>query len=85
MVVIKINFDIEGEEQEFPNIDLKKIKNPITKFFFQTWLSILNQNGIQPNDPRFNEVLDVIKKVSPSVSKNDLEKYEKWMMEFGST
>ena len=56
----KINFDIEGEEQEFPNIDLKKIKNPITKFFFQTWLSILNQNGIQPNDPRFNEVLDVI-------------------------
>jgi hypothetical protein len=55
-----INFSIEGEDQEFPNIDLKKIKNPITKFFFQTWLSILNQNGIQPNDPRFNEVLDVI-------------------------
>jgi hypothetical protein len=56
----RINFSIEGEEQEFPNIDLTKIKNPITKFFFQTWLSILNQNGIQPNDPRFNEVLDVI-------------------------
>lgn len=28
---------------------------------------------------------DVIKKVSPSVSKNDLEKYVKWMEEFGST
>jgi len=55
-----INFSIDGENQKFPNIDLKKIKNPITKFFFQTWLSILNQNGIQPNDPRFNEVLDVI-------------------------
>lgn len=56
----RINFDIEGEDQEFPNIDLKKIKNPITKFFFQTWLTILNQNGIQPTDSRFNEVLDVI-------------------------
>jgi hypothetical protein len=55
-----INFSIDGENQKFPNIDLKKIKNPITKFFFQTWLSILNKNGIQPNDARFNEVLDVI-------------------------
>jgi katanin p60 ATPase-containing subunit A1 len=32
-----------------------------------------------------DDFLDVIKKVSPSVSKNDLEKYEKWMLEFGST
>jgi hypothetical protein len=56
----RINFDIEGEDQEFPNIDLKKIKNPITKFFFDTWLSILKKNGIQPTDQRFNEVLDVI-------------------------
>jgi hypothetical protein len=55
-----INFSIEEEIQQFPNIDLKKIKNPITKFFFQTWLSILNQNGIKMDDPRFNEVLDVI-------------------------
>jgi hypothetical protein len=56
----RINFSIEGEDQEFPNIDFSKIKNPITKFFFQTWLTILNQNGILPTDPRFNEVLDVI-------------------------
>jgi hypothetical protein len=56
----RINFSIEGEDQEFPNINLSKIKNPITKFFFQTWLTILNQNGILPTDPRFNEVLDVI-------------------------
>ena len=34
---------------------------------------------------KMDDFLDVIKKVSPSVSKNDLEKYEKWMMEFGST
>jgi katanin p60 ATPase-containing subunit A1 len=31
------------------------------------------------------DFLEVITKVSPSVSKNDLEKYEKWMAEFGST
>jgi hypothetical protein len=55
-----INFSIEGENQKFPNIDLSKIKNPITKFFFQTWLAILNKNGIKLDDPRFNEILDVI-------------------------
>jgi hypothetical protein len=55
-----INFNIEGEDQEFPNINLSKIKNPVTKFFFQTWLAILKQNNIEPTDPRFNEVLDVI-------------------------
>jgi hypothetical protein len=55
-----INFNIEGEDQKFPNIDFSKIKNPITKFFFQTWLTILSQNGIELDDPRFNEVLDVI-------------------------
>jgi hypothetical protein len=55
-----INFNIEGENQKFPNIDFSKIKNPVTKFFFQTWLAILKQNNIEPTDPRFNEVLDVI-------------------------
>jgi katanin p60 ATPase-containing subunit A1 len=34
---------------------------------------------------KMNDFLEVLKKVSPSVSKNDLEKYEKWMQEFGST
>jgi katanin p60 ATPase-containing subunit A1 len=34
---------------------------------------------------KMDDFLDVIKKVSPSVSKNDLEKYEKWMLDFGST
>ena len=55
-----INFNIEGENQKFPNINDSKIKNPITKFFFQTWLSILKQNRILPTDSRFSEVLDVI-------------------------
>jgi katanin p60 ATPase-containing subunit A1 len=31
------------------------------------------------------DFLEVLKKVSPSVSKNDLIKYEQWMSEFGST
>lgn len=31
------------------------------------------------------DFLDVLKKVSPSVSKNDLVKYEDWMAEYGST
>ena len=31
------------------------------------------------------DFLEVLKKVSPSVSKTDLEKYEQWMTEFGST
>lgn len=31
------------------------------------------------------DFLEVLKKVSPSVSKNDLIKYEEWMAEFGST
>ena len=55
-----INFSIEGENQKFPNIDFSKIKNPITKFFFMIWVEILLNNGIKINDPRFNEVLDVI-------------------------
>jgi len=58
-----IEFNIEGENYKFPkgiNDNLKYIKNPITKFFFQTWLSILNKNGIKLDDPRFSEVLDVI-------------------------
>ena len=34
---------------------------------------------------KMDDFLQVLKRVSPSVSKNDLEKYEKWMQEFGST
>ncbi len=30
---------------------------------------------------KMEDFVDVLKKVSPSVSKNDLEKYEKWMAE----
>jgi hypothetical protein len=55
-----IEFNIEGEDQKFPNIDLNNIKNPITKFFFYTWLAILDRNGIKQNDPRFSQVLDII-------------------------
>jgi len=56
-----IEFNIEGENQMFPNkFNLSKIKNPVTKFFFETWVSILLKNGIKLDDPRFNEILDVI-------------------------
>jgi hypothetical protein len=56
-----IEFNIEGKNQEFPNnFDFDKIKNPITKFFFIIWMDILLKNGIEIDDPRFNEVLDVI-------------------------
>jgi katanin p60 ATPase-containing subunit A1 len=34
---------------------------------------------------KMEDFLQVLKRVSPSVSKNDLEKYEQWMAEFGST
>ena len=34
---------------------------------------------------KMEDFLQVLKRVSPSVSKGDLEKYEKWMAEFGST
>ena len=33
---------------------------------------------------KMNDFLETLRKVSPSVSKTDLEKYEKWMQEFGS-
>ena len=58
-----INFNIEGNTYKFPkeiNEKLNDIKNPITKFFFQTWLSILYKNGVNINDPRFAQDLDVI-------------------------
>lgn len=55
-----INFNIEGKDQEFPNIDFDKIKNPITKFFFVIWVDILLKNDIKLDDSRFSEVLDVI-------------------------
>ena len=32
-----------------------------------------------------DDFLEVLKKVSPSVAKHDLVKYEQWMQEFGST
>jgi hypothetical protein len=58
-----IEFSIEGENYKFPkdvqNI-LKKIKNPITQFFFYTWMNILTRNGIKVDDPRFAQDLNVI-------------------------
>jgi hypothetical protein len=55
-----IEFNIDGKNQKYPNIDLSNIKNPITKFFFQSWHALLDRNGIKYNDPRFSEVLDII-------------------------
>lgn len=55
-----INFNIEGQIQKFPNIDFEKIKNPLTQFFFFLWADILFKNGINLDDSRFNEILDVI-------------------------
>lgn len=34
---------------------------------------------------KMEDFVEVLKRVSPSVSKADLEKYEKWMQDFGST
>jgi katanin p60 ATPase-containing subunit A1 len=34
---------------------------------------------------KMSDFMETLGKVSPSVSKSDLEKYEKWMAEFGST
>jgi hypothetical protein len=58
-----INFNIEGNTYKFPkeiSAKFNEIKNPITKFFFQTWGAILVQNGISFDDPRFSQDLDVI-------------------------
>ena len=58
-----INFNIEGNTYKFPkeiSAKFNEIKNPITKFFFQTWSLILTQNGISFDDPRFSQDLDVI-------------------------
>lgn len=56
-----IEFNIEGKNQMFPNnFKLNEIKNPITKFFFMSWVSNLIKNGVNLRDPRFSEVLDVI-------------------------
>lgn len=32
-----------------------------------------------------DDFLEAVRKINKSVSKEDLEKYEKWMAEFGST
>lgn len=61
-----IDFSIDGivdKNLKFPDEiskNLNLINNPITKFFFYTWLQLLNKNGIKLNDPRFAEDLDVI-------------------------
>jgi hypothetical protein len=58
-----IEFGIDSKNYKFPkDIQeiLNEIKNPITKFFFYTWLSILESNGIKPDDPRFAQDLDII-------------------------
>ena len=58
-----IDYNIEGENYKFPKQKqsiLNNIKNPITKFFFTTWVTILEQNGVNINDPRFAQDLDII-------------------------
>jgi hypothetical protein len=61
-----IDFSIDGivdKNLKFPDEiskNLNLINNPITKFFFNTWLQLLNKSGINLNDPRFAEDLDVI-------------------------
>jgi hypothetical protein len=58
-----IQFGIENKNYKFPK-DIEKIlnniKNPITQFFFYTWMNILIQNGIKVDDPRFAQDLNVI-------------------------
>ena len=61
-----IDFSIDGivdKNLKFPNEiieNINKIKNPVTKFFFNVWINLLNKSGIKLNDPRFAEDLDVI-------------------------
>ena len=61
-----IDFSIDGivdKNLKFPNEVIKnfdKIKNPVTKFFFYLWIQLLEKSGINLNDPRFAEDLDVI-------------------------
>jgi hypothetical protein len=61
-----IDFSIDGivdKNLKFPNEiseNINKIKNPITKFFFEVWIQLLGKSGINLNDPRFKEDLDVI-------------------------
>ena len=61
-----IDFSIDGitdKNLKFPREiqnNINSIENPITRYFFQTWLSILSRNGINLNDSRFAQDLDVI-------------------------
>jgi len=61
-----VDFSIDGitdKNIKFPKEimdNFSKIKNPITRFFFQTWFQILLKNGIKLDDPRFSQDLDVI-------------------------
>jgi hypothetical protein len=61
-----IDFSVDGitdRNLKFPReiqTNINSIENPITRFFFQTWLSILSRNGINLNDSRFAQDLDVI-------------------------
>lgn len=61
-----IDFSVDGivdKNLKFPNEireNINKIKNPITKFFFIVWIQLLGKSGINLNDPRFAEDLDVI-------------------------
>ena len=47
--------------------------------------AIKERNELELLPAKMEDFLETLKRVSPSVSKNDLEKYEKWMQEFGST
>jgi katanin p60 ATPase-containing subunit A1 len=47
--------------------------------------AIKERNELELLPAKMEDFSETLKRVSPSVSKNDLEKYEKWMQEFGST
>jgi len=61
-----IDFSVDGitdRNLKFPReiqTNINSIENPITRFFFQTWLSLLSNSGINLNDSRFAQDLDVI-------------------------
>jgi hypothetical protein len=58
-----IDFSIEGGNYKFPKeikLKMNEIKNPITKFFFMIWISMLENKGINVNDPNLVQNLDII-------------------------
>lgn len=74
--------DITNVCRDASMIGIRKIMDTMS---FDELQQMASRNELSNMPISMQDFLHVLTRVSPSVSRNDLERYESWMKEFGST